>query len=73
MSHSVAAVGSALVTMDSAAKYRKALLKKLRQVEALKARATSGEALDTAQIERIRGEAALREELGDAAPVNQST
>jgi len=57
--------------MVDADKFKKALLKKLRQVEALKERAKKGEPLDAAQLERVAGEAKLREALGDDAPESE--
>jgi len=49
-------------------KYKKALLKKLRQVEDLKAKVKAGESLNEGQRLKLLGEAKLREELGQVAP-----
>ena len=58
------------VTTD---KFKKAQLKKLRQVEELKERVKRGETLQEDQLRKIRGEAELRASIGEDAPTSKVT
>ena len=52
-------------------KFRKAQLKKLRQVEELKQRLKKGEVLHPDQVRKIQGEAELRAAIGADAPATK--
>lgn len=54
-------------------KFRKAQLKKLRQVEELKKRLKQGDALNEDQLRKIKSESDLRKSLGDEAPASATT
>ena len=64
----VSALKSPMINGIADEKYKKALLKKLRQVEDLKAKVKAGESLNEGQRLKLLGEAKLREELGQVAP-----